>query len=72
MDFIRVLEEQLGQKATLKMLPMQDGDVYRTWADISELKTNYDYTPTTQITAGVAHFVKWYTRYQENLKNSNN
>jgi UDP-glucuronate 4-epimerase len=72
MDFIRILEEQLGQKAALKMLPMQDGDVYRTWADISELKTNYDYTPTTQITVGIDHFVKWYTKYQENLKDSNN
>lgn len=63
MDFIGVLEEELGRKATLDMLPMQDGDVYRTWSDIEELKRNYGYSPSMTITKGLKEFVKWYLAF---------
>lgn len=63
MDFIGVLEKELGRKATLNMLPMQDGDVYRTWADVEELKQNYGYIPSTTITKGLKEFVKWYMNF---------
>jgi UDP-glucuronate 4-epimerase len=60
MDFIEALENELGKKTSYHMLPMQDGDVYRTWTDISGLKTNYGYKPTTKINAGLHQFVQWY------------
>ena len=53
MDFINLIEMNLGVKAKKQMLPMQDGDVIQTWADISEFKSNYKYDPTTSAKDGV-------------------
>jgi len=60
MNFINLLEKELKHKATYEMLPMQDGDVYRTWTDINELKVNYKYEPSKNIEYGIHQFVKWY------------
>ena len=45
------------------MLPMQDGDVIQTWADISKFKSNYKYEPTTSAKDGVKAFINWYKSY---------
>jgi UDP-glucuronate 4-epimerase len=63
MNFIHILEKELGKKATYDMLPMQDGDVYKTWTDIEELKKNYNYQPTKDIEYGIHEFVKWYSSF---------
>lgn len=63
MDFIAILEKELKKKATFNMLPMQDGDVYKTWTDIEELKENYNYRPAIDIKVGIHQFVKWYTSF---------
>ncbi len=63
MDFIRALEEALGQKATLRMMPMQPGDVPATWADVSELVELTGYHPDTDVRTGVRRFVNWYRDY---------
>ncbi|WP_299325034.1 NAD-dependent epimerase/dehydratase family protein [uncultured Maribacter sp.] len=63
MKFIDILEKELHKKATYTMLPMQDGDVYKTWTDIEELKKNYNYQPTIDIEFGIHQFVKWYTNF---------
>jgi len=63
MNFIAILEKELSKKATYNMLPMQDGDVYKTWTDIEELKKNYNYQPATDIEFGIHKFVKWYTSF---------
>lgn len=63
MNFINLLEKELNYKAIYKMLPMQDGDVYRTWTDIDELKVNYDYEPSKNIEYGIQQFVKWYLEF---------
>lgn len=63
MDFIAILEKELKKKATFNMLPMQDGDVYKTWTDIEELKENYNYRPAIDIEVGIHQFVKWYTSF---------
>lgn len=60
MNFINLLEKELKHKAIYEMLPMQDGDVYRTWTDINELKVNYKYEPSKNIEYGIHQFVKWY------------
>ncbi|HCR85235.1 MAG TPA: capsular biosynthesis protein CpsI [Alphaproteobacteria bacterium] len=58
--FVEVLENEIGKKAITEMLPMQAGDVYRTYADISEIKKDYNFEPKTKIESGVKMFVKWY------------
>lgn len=44
-------------------LPMQPGDVEATWADVSELKRDFDYQPTTDLRTGLEKFVSWYRDY---------
>lgn len=66
LDFINILEDQMDKKALLQMLPMQDGDVYRTWADINDLKKNYGYEPNTTISAGLSQFITWHKKYHSN------
>jgi UDP-glucuronate 4-epimerase len=61
--FIEVLEETLGMKAELNMLPMQQGDVPATAADIEALSTAVGFTPGTSISVGIPRFVEWYRAY---------
>ena len=64
-DFIEAIEEQIGKKAEKELLPMQPGDVYRTWADVDNLIEDYGYRPNTPITKGVKKFVDWYKEFYE-------
>jgi len=63
MHFINVLEECLGKKANMNMLPMQPGDVTATFADIDDLCTDTGFKPSTPIEKGLEYFVEWYKRY---------
>lgn len=63
MHYIEVLEQKLGRKAQLNLLPMQPGDVARTEADISDTRAALDYAPGTSVEVGVANFVDWYLDY---------
>jgi len=63
MRYIQVLEEKLGRKATLNLLPMQPGDVSRTEADVDETRAALSYAPSTPIEVGVGRFVDWYLEY---------
>ncbi|MDT0689802.1 NAD-dependent epimerase [Salegentibacter sp. F188] len=63
MDFITEIEKHLGKKAQKDMLPMQPGDVERTWADVTSLKKDFGYNPHTSVSEGVGNFVKWYKSY---------
>ena len=63
LDFIRVLEDCLGKKASLNMLPKQLGDVKATFANISALQAAVGYKPTTPIETGLQRFVDWYKQY---------
>ena len=63
MDFISELERQLGREAEKEYLPMQPGDVYQTYADVSELMRDFDFKPSTPIEAGLARFVEWFKEY---------
>jgi len=60
MDLIQEIERACGHKAKLNLLPMQDGDVYETYADISAIAGELGYAPTTPIHVGVPAFVAWY------------
>lgn len=63
MRYIEVLEEKLGRKARLNLMPMQDGDVVDTAADISDSRNALGYAPTTPVEVGLGHFVDWYRSF---------
>ena len=63
MDFITAIEESLQQTAKKEMLPMQPGDVEKTWANVDDLVRDYDYRPNTPIKTGVQRFIDWYKEY---------
>ena len=63
LDFIEEIEKQLEVEAKKEMLPMQAGDVNRTWADVNPLKNIFDYSPKTNVSEGVGKFIVWYKQY---------
>ncbi len=63
LDFIEAVEKSLGIVAKKEMLPMQPGDVAKTWANVDDLINDYDYRPNTSIKKGVDSFIAWYEKY---------
>ncbi len=63
LDYIKVLEANLGKKATLELLPLQPGDVPDTFANVDDLVSDFDFKPSTSIEEGIERFVVWYRDY---------
>jgi len=63
MHYIEVLEQCLGKKAQMNLLPLQPGDVPDTYADVTDLIKDTGYKPDTDVETGVARFVEWYKEY---------
>ena len=63
MRFIEVLEKNLGKTAEKNFLPMQQGDVPATYANVDDLMRDVGYAPKTPIETGIARFVEWYKNY---------
>ena len=63
MSFVETLENAIGKKAIKEFLPMQPGDVYKTFADVSHLKEKFEYAPSTLLKDGIAEFIQWYRDY---------
>ncbi len=63
LDFIAVLERAIGKKAILDLLPMQPGDVPKTYADITSSQRDLGYAPRTTVEEGIPRFIDWYRRY---------
>ena len=61
--FIAVLEKTLGRKAERKLLPLQPGDVPKTYADIDDLTRDTGFRPSTPLETGIERFVEWYKGY---------
>ncbi|WP_430388294.1 NAD-dependent epimerase [Dyella sp. 20L07] len=61
--FIELMEQHLGRTVEKRLLPMQPGDVPDTWADVSALRRDVGYAPSTSIEEGVARFVAWYREF---------
>lgn len=72
LDFIEAIEDEIGLKATKEMMPMQPGDVEKTWADVSGLERDYNYRPNTPIKFGIQRFIAWYKAYYSNVRNESN
>ena len=65
LNFIESLEKELNISAKKKMLPMQAGDVYQTFADTTSLERDYYYKPEITVNKGVKEFVLWYKSFYE-------
>ncbi len=65
MDLIRLIEKGLEKKASLKMMPLQKGDVLETFADISALKRDFGYKPSVDLEEGMARFLAWFKEYSK-------
>jgi len=63
MDFIGLMEKHMGKKSLREMLPMQPGDVLRTWADTTALQALTGYKPRIALDEGIARFVDWFRQY---------
>lgn len=67
--FVETLEQCLIREGVIKspgkkeFLPMQPGDVYQTFADVSDLEHDFDFHPSTSIEEGLSYFAKWYKNY---------
>jgi UDP-glucuronate 4-epimerase len=64
-DFIIEIENFLGKKAIKKLLPMQPGDVTKTYANIDEITMDYGFIPKTSIKEGLKNFTNWYINYNK-------
>jgi UDP-glucuronate 4-epimerase len=53
----------LGKTAIKNFLPLQDGDVPETYADVSDLEREIDFKPATPIEVGIGKFIDWYKKY---------
>ena len=62
--FVSLLEKQLGLTAITRLLPMQTGDVFETFADITKAKQILGYSPKIGIAEGMQRFVDWYVNYE--------
>ena len=60
MDFIGEIENALGMEARKEFLPMQQGDVYQTYADCSKLEKDLGYRPSTTLHDGIGKFIEWF------------
>ncbi|MBU5474528.1 NAD-dependent epimerase [Roseburia sp. MSJ-14] len=63
MYFIETLEKCLGKEAKKEFYPMQPGDVYQTYADVTDLIEDFDFKPGTPIEEGLQKFAEWYREY---------
>jgi len=61
--FIEIIEEKIDKKAVKNFLPIQDGDVPETYADVDDLMNAVDFKPSTPIEVGIGKFVDWYKEY---------
>ena len=69
MDFIVILEKHLGKEAKKEFLPMQPGDVYQTYAYVTDLMRDYGFKPDTSLEKGLGLFVEWFKEYYKGIEN---
>jgi UDP-glucuronate 4-epimerase len=70
MEFIETIENSIGKVAVKNFLPMQDGDVVSTYADVSGLINDFGYKPDTNLSDGICEFVKWYKEFYREKENN--
>ncbi len=65
MDFVHAIEDSIGKKANINMMPIQPGDVPSTCADVSALAKDIGFKPATGVKEGIQSFVEWYKSYYQ-------
>ena len=63
LNFISLIEDNLGKKAIKIMKPLQKGDVPNTYADIKDIQADYNFTPKTKLAEGIPMFIEWFKSY---------
>ncbi len=63
LDFIDELESKIGKKIKRKFMPIQPGDVSKTYADVDDLIKDFHYQPNTSVHVGISNFIDWYKDY---------
>ena len=63
MDFIKEVEKNICKKAKIKFLPLQKGDVIKTYSNTSKLFKYFNYKPKVSIKIGIKNFINWYLDY---------
>jgi UDP-glucuronate 4-epimerase len=65
MEMIAILENLLGRKAILDLMPAQPGEVPITYADVTAIEADFGFRPEVSLERGLTRFVEWYRRYNE-------
>lgn len=60
LEFITTIEKHIGKEAKKEFLPMQKGDVYQTYADVSDLERDFNFKPVTSLDVGIKRFIDWF------------
>ena len=68
LDFIKIIESELKITAKKEFLPMQKGDVSRTFSDIEKAKKLLGYNPQVSVREGIKNFIEWYRDYYKKWK----
>ena len=68
---VRLLEKSAGIESHLKYMPMQEGDVIRTFADITKARTELGYNPEIDIEPGIKDYLKWFREFMLDSKSQN-
>tara|TARA_R110002095_G_scaffold179930_1_gene157473 strand:+ start:2116 stop:3096 length:981 start_codon:yes stop_codon:yes gene_type:complete len=63
MDFVHTIEEYIGCKAKINLMPLQPGDVKETIADIETTQRDLGFNPKTNMREGLKYFIEWYKEY---------
>lgn len=63
LDFISEIEKNIGKEAKKELLPIQLGDVEKTWANVNDLMKDYNYKPNTLLSKGIKEFINWFKNY---------
>lgn len=65
-EFIKIIEHTICKKANIKYLPMREGDVKKTFSDVSKMQIDFGYTPSTNLQEGIKNFYNWYIEFKVN------
>jgi UDP-glucuronate 4-epimerase len=68
---VEIIEQETGKKAIMNLLPLQPGDVVKSFADVSKAKRLFNWEPTTQMEVGLQKFVRWYKEYTRGTDGTN-
>ena len=63
LQYIRLIEANLGRQAKMELLPLQPGDVPASWADVDDLSRDVGFRPATPVEVGIRRFLAWYLEY---------